>query len=176
MTILFFLSTVRHPKWYPFNVCRCWSVWWHWILFFLSTVQHPKWYPSNVYRCWSVWWQWILFSSVQFSTLNGIPLMQAGKLKNILALARTGHCLIYSLYKIQLAQACFTLARLYFHSHWGAVVSQPANVYRCSSVWWQWISFFLSTVQHPKWYPSNVYRCSSVWWQRILFFFSTVPV
>ena len=33
--------------------------------------------------------------------------------------------ILYSLYKIPLAQACFPLARPNFHSHWQALVSQP---------------------------------------------------
>ena len=38
--------------------------------------------------------------------------------------------LLNSLYKIPLAQACFPLARVNFHLHWRALVSQPVIMHR----------------------------------------------
>ena len=47
--------------------------------------------------------------------------------------------LLYSLYKIPLAQACFPLTRPNFHSHWRALVSQPACKITSTFLRGQWV-------------------------------------
>ena len=42
--------------------------------------------------------------------------------------------ILNSLYKIPLAQACFTLAQPYFHSHWRALVSQPVIILKSNFI------------------------------------------
>ena len=122
------------------------------VLFSLSTIQHPK-----------------DFSSIQFSTLNGIPLMFTYVHQcddNEFYFSSVQFSTVNSI-PLMFTDVCqCDDNEFYFSSIQFSTVNSIIIMFTDVC---QWILFFLNTVQHPKWYPFNVYRCLSVWWQWFFF-------